>query len=263
MRPVELARRAHQDMRAELLTGHGPHAPNALPFFKRCAGNLGSKANVLDQAVLDGTVVEIVLNFRLPREPAAPARVRLEGKAIEVRGNVAARAGIAVVVPGTAQAVGFLEDGEGRNAGLLEPDPHAQPRHAGAEDGNRGRVVRGRSLAAWACTADRFAEHPVESTGAAPTMLASARIEGGMRSVPAEVMAGGRTETRPRADDPHGPGVRHRAPLAPSRPPVLHGDHRRNRTKEATGPCRSPDRIYRRRCPRVSRSWPSSRLISE
>lgn len=51
-----------------------------------------------------------------------------------MRGHVAAAAGIVVRAPRTAHLVAALEDHEGTDALLLEPDRHAEAGEAGADD---------------------------------------------------------------------------------------------------------------------------------
>src|SRR5205085_6721932 len=70
---------------------------------------------------------------------ARPRIMRLERERVQMRGNVARRAGIGVLAPDAAEIVGFLEDGEAIEPRLLQVVRHAEPGKARADDGD-GRL---------------------------------------------------------------------------------------------------------------------------
>ena len=100
-------------------------------------GGLGDGVVVADvrvEPVLGRAVAQVVPDLRLGREGAAPARVRLEGEGVEMRGDVAGAAGIGVVAPGAAEVARPLQDHEVVHAGLLQADAAADAREAAARD---------------------------------------------------------------------------------------------------------------------------------
>src|SRR5205814_9616000 len=74
---------------------------------------------------------------------AAPVRVEREGERVQVRGDVALAAGIAVEPPGAADVLPALEDREVVQARLLEADGHAQAGEARADDRDVDLAPRG------------------------------------------------------------------------------------------------------------------------
>ena len=95
---------------------------------------LAVEADVRHHAVALGAVAQVVEDLGLRRERARPVRVRGERERVEVRGHVAAAAGIGVVAPGAADVRGALEHGEVELALLPQLDCHPEPREAGADD---------------------------------------------------------------------------------------------------------------------------------
>ena len=92
-----------------LTSGGMPHAFGLIPdcFVKtRIQPDVRRKFVTLDAAF------QIIVNFLLAGVHARPIRRRLERKGIEMRRNVAGAAGIAVVVPGSADVVALLEQQE-------------------------------------------------------------------------------------------------------------------------------------------------------
>ena len=77
-----------------------------------------SELNHILDAVLFGDVLLVRPDFRSVREAVRPVRVQLERVRVPVRGNVAGEAGIGVVAPGAAEALGALEASEVRIASL-------------------------------------------------------------------------------------------------------------------------------------------------
>src|SRR5215207_1109356 len=101
------------------------------------------EAHVRQDAVAARRLPQVVEDLRLRGERARPVRVRGERERVEVRGHVAAAARVGVVPPGAADVAGALQQHEVVLALLLEPDGHAEPREAGAHDGDAKRSVLG------------------------------------------------------------------------------------------------------------------------
>ena len=95
---------------------------------------LAVEADVRHHAVALGAAAQVVEDLGLRRERARPVGVRGERERVEVRGHVAAAAGIGVVAPGAADLRGALEDGEVELPLLAQLDCHPEPREAGADD---------------------------------------------------------------------------------------------------------------------------------
>ena len=87
-------------------------------------------------------VLEIGLNLGPRREQMAPLRIGLEGVAVEMGGDIAGQAGVGVVAPRAAEAIGLLVDGEVVEARLQQLDRGQDARHPGAYDGEAEARVR-------------------------------------------------------------------------------------------------------------------------
>src|SRR3954453_15164340 len=92
---------------------------------------------MLPKPVLVGHTLEVAPDLRAGREDVRPVGVELERVLVEARGDVAGQPRVGVVAPGAAHRLGLLVDREAVDAGPLELDAHAEPRHAGADDGHR------------------------------------------------------------------------------------------------------------------------------
>src|SRR4029079_559954 len=68
------------------------------------------------------------------RIQAVPVRIGRERERVEVRGDVALAAGIAVHEPGAADVLAALDHDEVVEPPLLQPDGHAEAAEAGADD---------------------------------------------------------------------------------------------------------------------------------
>ena len=90
--------------------------------------------------VINGNEVRAILSERFaPLDDLDLFRIVrdvFEGEGVEVRLNVALRAGVAVVPPGTADVVGFLQNDEVVDAGPTQLNPSTQPARAGPDDGH-------------------------------------------------------------------------------------------------------------------------------
>src|SRR5262245_3814872 len=84
------------------------------------------------------TVTQVGPDFCLPGEGLRPARVASEGVGIQVRGDIAGAAGVAVVAPCPADIVGLLEDEEAAEPSALKTDRRTKPAEAGADDRHIG-----------------------------------------------------------------------------------------------------------------------------
>ncbi len=97
----------------------------------------GVEGDLLQDPVLAGRRLQVALDLGLGGEGLGPARVGGEGEGVEVRGHVAAAAGVRVVVPGPADARAALQNDEVVAVPLVgEGDGRAQPREARADDGD-------------------------------------------------------------------------------------------------------------------------------
>lgn len=84
--------------------------------------------------MLLGQSLHVDLDFRGRGKAARPVGVGREAERIDRGGHVHMRAGVGVVPPGAAQARLFFHDHEVMDACALQPDRHAQARHARAQD---------------------------------------------------------------------------------------------------------------------------------
>ncbi|CAM5497407.1 hypothetical protein STANM337S_03614 [Streptomyces tanashiensis] len=69
-----------------------------------------------------GDVLQVGADVALPGEGPGPVRVGREGEGVEVGGDVAGAAGVAVVAPGAAHGVGPLQDDEVGDPLAAQPD---------------------------------------------------------------------------------------------------------------------------------------------
>jgi hypothetical protein len=80
---MELADRADDDIVCEFLTGCAGKKPGGIALGKPRRGNLGSEADVREQAITSRAMLQIVLNFLLRRPLPRPIDLRFEGKAVD------------------------------------------------------------------------------------------------------------------------------------------------------------------------------------
>src|SRR5690606_3833639 len=81
--------------------------------------NLAAKADVASQPEPVGHADKITQQLSLQAEGALPVGIGREGKRVDVAGDVDARAGILVLIPGAADLVVLFDDLEG-DSGILE-----------------------------------------------------------------------------------------------------------------------------------------------
>ncbi|SLE40355.1 Uncharacterised protein [Mycobacteroides abscessus subsp. massiliense] len=89
-----------------------------------------------------GDMPEIVGNLPARGEELRPVRLGREGELVEPRRDIAAQSRIGVVTPGTTDLVRLLQNGDVGDSGPPQHGCHAQPRHAGTDDGHRGIPAR-------------------------------------------------------------------------------------------------------------------------
>ena len=138
-RPTELPHAAHHDLGVDRLALGGAEAPHARVGVEPCGRDLDGEADVGEQVVFACAVPQIVQDLPLGRPLPRPVGLLFERETVHERRRVTRRAGVGVVTPRAAESVGLLEDREGVDAGLLEPDAHAQATEAGPDDDDAER----------------------------------------------------------------------------------------------------------------------------
>jgi hypothetical protein len=133
----ETAGTGDDDPRAEGLAACGRERPEALGFVETGVDDLGVESQVVAQLPLVGDRSQIGLDLACFGEAAAPGRDLLEGERVGVRGDVAGRARIGVVTPGSADVASPFEDREGIDPRLLELDRGSDAGEARADDRDR------------------------------------------------------------------------------------------------------------------------------
>jgi hypothetical protein len=132
-RPAQPAGRAGDDVELGALAALQRQRPSAGRVIEARGFHAAVETDVRAQRVFVGAVLEVRADLFLLGEHARPARVLLERERVHVRLHVAGHARVVVVAPGAADGRRLLEDGEVVDAGLLEPDPHAQAGEAAAD----------------------------------------------------------------------------------------------------------------------------------
>ena len=89
-------------------------------------------------------VLQVGADLRLRRVAAAPVGFRGEREGVQGRRDVTGGAGIAIGRPHAADPVRALQDRHVLDAGPHQPDGHADPAEAGADDRDRGGAGRQR-----------------------------------------------------------------------------------------------------------------------
>ena len=131
------AGRHHAEAGAQLLAGLGVDDPGVGGLVEGHGGDAGLEADVAAQVVAVGDVVEVALDLGLGGEVLAPLPLLLElrvepERVLEAR-DVAARAGVAVPVPGAAHARRPLEHHHAE-AALAQHLQGVEAGHAGPHD---------------------------------------------------------------------------------------------------------------------------------
>ena len=138
-------------------------------------GDLGAEPDVVRDVEAVHAVLEVGEDLGLLGELPGPVDVGRERERVEVRRHVAGGAGIRVVPPGAADAVGLLVDRERLDAGPLQLDAHADAAEAGADDRDARRRRARRDPSGWPDgeallhPADDLADDPLLPHGAEAT----------------------------------------------------------------------------------------------
>ncbi len=146
LRPIQRPVGHHDEPRAHPIVAVGGNDPPALVLAPRERFDLRLKACVAIQIELLADTPRMRQDFR---------RIRvllfrditgfLEQRQIDVRLDIALRAGIAVPVPGAAEVAALLDDANALDAGLAQPGARQQSAEAAANDHDVHRVVQRRT----------------------------------------------------------------------------------------------------------------------
>jgi len=98
-----------------------------------CAGGLAVEPGEPVDTVFAGGSLKILLDLRTGRQMAGPLGVALEAIGVMVGRHIAGEAGIGVLAPGAADAIGFFINRKVGKAGLAQLDAGENPRHARAD----------------------------------------------------------------------------------------------------------------------------------
>ena len=143
-RQMQGADREHHHRRREAPSVGGSQGPACGPLVPARLGQGGAEAQMRREAAPGDDALEVGEDVGLRGEGALPVGFRLRRDGIEVRRDVAGAAGIGVVAPGAADAVGLLQDQE-RDAPPLEAQRHDQAGEAAADDHH----LRGLGAGGW------------------------------------------------------------------------------------------------------------------
>ena len=138
---VQLPDGADQHLCLSIFPSPGPKPPHGGGFVEVSGHDLRAEPDVRHDAVLLRAVVHVGEKLVLAGPLARPVGLLLEGEAVRECGDIAGGPRIRVVTPGTAQAVGLLEDRERVDASLLQLNAEANARKAGADDGDTRPVA--------------------------------------------------------------------------------------------------------------------------
>ena len=112
--------------------GGGANLP--APVLELAVGDGFVEVDLRGHAVFIRYPLEVGANLRAGGEGLRPVGIGLEGIGVEMRRHVAGDAGIGVLAPGAANAVGFLVDGVVGVTRLPQLDGGENAGHAGADD---------------------------------------------------------------------------------------------------------------------------------
>ena len=138
----EAACRADQDVGGQLADA-GQDSPPVGRTVPACVQHRGAEVEAVEHAGVPGDPPEVGLDLRLGGERSRPVRVRREREAVELRGYVAGRAGIGVVVPGAPDVVRPVQHDEVALPGPVEPDRGSEAAEACADDEHAHVVGQG------------------------------------------------------------------------------------------------------------------------
>src|SRR6516162_6511349 len=103
-----------------------------LPVVISSTDDIAPEPNVGAYASFLGHLPEIRLYLWTRRQHVRPIGVWPKRVGVVPRRDIAGKPGIRVIAPGASDVVGFLENRERVDAGVLQLDRHAQARHARA-----------------------------------------------------------------------------------------------------------------------------------
>ena len=132
---AEEAGRGHQHACGQRLAG-GLELPVLLLGDPGGAKQLAAQAGVAEHVEPAGAVAQVLEDLVAHRVRGLPVVFRRERERVEVGGDVALRARVAVRPPCAAHVGAALEQHEVLDARLLQADRHAEPAEAGADDGH-------------------------------------------------------------------------------------------------------------------------------
>lgn len=115
------------------LAGRGGDPPAGLLALPAGFQYFGVEAQVGAETEDGGDLFQVGADVRLAGEAARPVGVGREGEGVEVRGNVAGAAGVAVVPPGAADGVRPFQHHEVGDPGATQSDRGAEAAEAGAD----------------------------------------------------------------------------------------------------------------------------------
>jgi hypothetical protein len=125
----------------EVIALVGVHGPSACGVVPQAGRDGAAEAHPLNDAVFLRHVFKVVLELGAGGALGLP-RGGLEGIAVVVRRDVAGHAGVGVVAPGAAHAVGLLDHGHVGDAGLAQADHGEHAGGASADDQHGGGALR-------------------------------------------------------------------------------------------------------------------------
>src|SRR5207342_2897135 len=111
-RAAELSAGRDQHVGLEGLPRSSLDSPAARALVELRPSHLRPQPQVAPQPMAIDAALEVVEDLRLWRVAPAPVRVGLERERVELRGDVTGRTRVGVVAPDTADAFGFLQQGD-------------------------------------------------------------------------------------------------------------------------------------------------------
>ena len=143
---------ADQQVGSEDAAIRGPYGPACLSLIEGRAQHLRPEPDMAAHVQIVGAAFEIGVDFGLGGKGPRPVGIGGEGKGIEVRRDIAGRAGIGVVAPDAAHGVGLFQHDEVLDALALQPRRHADAGKARADD-DGGPSAAGATLFLACCRA--------------------------------------------------------------------------------------------------------------